>query len=76
MEFFSYGVVFMKKSAKKGAGAMAVSQKTVGGVAVEPCLYKGNGVGHGTFMAAKFENGALVMDKDGKPVPYKKLVNS
>lgn len=66
----------MKKSAKKGTDAVKPSYKTVNGMAIEPCVYKGKWAGCGTFVAAKFENGDLVLDKSGKPVPYKMLVSS
>ena len=42
--------------------------KTFDGKLVKPVLYVGSHVGHGKYIAAQFEGGQLVMDKDGKPV--------
>ena len=53
-----------KKEVKKKNGKM------VNGKLIVPCKYKGNRVGHGTYMAAKFESGGLVLDENGKPVAY------
>ncbi len=30
----------------------------------------------GTFIAAQYESGDVVLDADGNPIPYKKLDNS
>ncbi len=42
--------------------------KTFNGKAVKPVLYVGSHVGHGKYIAAQYEDGQLVSDKDGKPV--------
>ncbi|AEI88861.1 Uncharacterized protein conserved in bacteria [Candidatus Midichloria mitochondrii IricVA] len=40
---------------------------------VKPVMYKGGKIGHGNYVAAKFDNGDLVRDAAGRPVPYQVL---
>ena len=53
-------------------GAAAVLKK-VDGKEVKPVMYKGGKVGHGNYVAARFDNGDLVRDASGRPVPYQVL---
>ena len=43
------------------------------GSKVKPVLYVGSFVGHGRYIAAQDENGKLVKDAAGKPIPYSGL---
>ncbi len=43
------------------------------GKKVKPVLYVGRSVGHGNYIAAQMEDGALVMDRNNKPIPYKNI---
>ena len=54
-------------TANRGAKAVL---RTFNGKTVFPVLYRGSMVGHGNFMAAKFEDGSLVVGATGAPVPY------
>ena len=45
--------------------------KSVDGKVVKPVLYKDKT--YGSYMAAKFDDGSLVLDHSGKPLPYKVL---
>lgn len=61
-----------KKSSKnnvsnRGKGA---ELKKLDGKIVKPVLYKGERLGHGNYIASKFEDGKLVRDAEGKPIPY------
>ena len=47
--------------------------KLFDGKKVKPVLYVGSHVGHGRYMATQEENGKLVVDKDGKPIPYSQI---
>ena len=47
--------------------------KLFDGKKVKPVLYIGSHVGHGRYMATQEENGKLVMDKEGKPIPYSQI---
>lgn len=47
--------------------------KLFDGKKVKPVLYVGSHVGHGRYMATQEENGKLVMDKEGKPIPYSRI---
>lgn len=49
------------------------NQKEIDGKAVKPVLYVGSLVGHGRYVAAQDENGSLVRDPAGKPVPYRQI---
>lgn len=53
-------------------GAVAALKK-VNGKEVKPVMYKGGKVGHGSYVAAKLDNGELVRDASGRPVPYQVL---
>ncbi len=44
--------------------------KTYNGKPVKPVLYVGTWVGEGKYIAAQEENGKLIRDNDGKPIPY------
>jgi len=48
----------------------AAIQKTFQGKVVKPVKVIGE---FGTFIAAQFENGEVICDESGKPVPYKSL---
>lgn len=48
-------------------------EKMFDGKKVKPVLYVGSHVGHGRYMATQEENGKLVTDKDGRPVPYSQV---
>jgi hypothetical protein len=49
--------------ANRGQGA---KEKTYQGKPVEPVMY----ISNGRYVAARFKGGALVMDNNGKPIPY------
>jgi hypothetical protein len=44
--------------------------KTFDGKKIKPALYVGTGVGHGRYIAAQDEGGKLIVDREGKPIPY------
>lgn len=48
-------------------------EKVFDGKKVKPVLYVGFHVGHGRYMAAQEEDGKLVFDKKGKPIPYSQI---
>ncbi len=48
-------------------------EKTYDGKSVKPVLYVGKWVGHGRYVAAQDESGALVRDSKGRPVPFASL---
>ena len=52
----------------RGSGA---ELKQLDGKVVKPIMYVGERLGHGNYMAAKFENGKLIRDDSGRPIPYK-----
>ncbi|MDJ1407631.1 MAG: hypothetical protein MRQ13_04565 [Candidatus Midichloria sp.] len=56
--------------ANRGTSAIL---KKVDGKEVKPVMYKGRKIGHGNYVAAKFDNGDLVRDAAGRPVPYQVL---
>jgi hypothetical protein len=68
----------MSGADKKKGKDKSSSNKTVGGVKVNPTLYVGHRVGHGRYIAAKLEgSGKLVInERTGKPVPYGSIVSS
>ncbi len=43
------------------------------GKKVKPTLYVGTAVGHGRYIAAQDESGKLVLDRDGRPIPYRDI---
>ena len=45
--------------------------KTYEGKKIKPVLYVGTAVGHGRFIAAQDESGKLILDRGGKPIPYR-----
>lgn len=47
--------------------------KVFDGKKVKPVLYVGSHVGHGRYIATQEENGKLVFDKEGKPIPYSQI---
>ena len=47
--------------------------KTYQGKPVKPVVYVGKWVGHGRYVAAQDESGALVRDANGRPVPFGSL---
>ena len=47
--------------------------KVFDGKKVKPVLYVGSHVGHGRYIATQEENGKLVLDKEGKPIPYSQI---
>jgi hypothetical protein len=47
--------------------------KKLDGKTIKPIFYKGERAGHGNYMAAKFENGALIRNEDGIPIPYQTI---
>ncbi len=51
----------------------ADQHKTFDGKPVKPVLYVGSHVGHGRYMAAQDENGKMVKDPMGKPIPYSQI---
>ena len=62
----------VKKNSKnnvsnRGKGA---ELKKLDGKIVKPILYKGERLGHGNYMASRFEDGKLAKDEYGKPIPY------
>ena len=44
--------------------------KTYNGKPIKPVLYVGNWVGQGKFMAAQTEDGKIIKDSKGKPIPF------
>lgn len=62
-----------KKGSKNNASnrGKAVELKEFDGKKVKPILYNGAQVGHGSYIAARFEDGKLAKDDNGKPVAYK-----
>ncbi len=49
------------------------NRKEIDGKAVKPVLYVGSLVGHGRYVAAQDESGALIKDAAGKPMPWRQL---
>ncbi len=47
--------------------------KHVNGKVVIPVEYKGGHLGHSNYIAAKFEDGSLVLDESGRPLPYRAI---
>ncbi len=45
-------------------------EKQYQGKTVKPVLYVGSHVGHGRYVAAQSEDGKLVTDRAGRPIPY------
>lgn len=51
----------------------AQQTKTFEGKKVKPALYVGSAVGHGRYIAAQDEGGKLIVDREGRPIPYRDL---
>lgn len=51
----------------------AQQAKTFEGKKVKPALYVGSAVGHGRYIAAQDEGGKLIVDREGRPIPYREL---
>lgn len=49
------------------------NRKEIDGKPVKPVLYVGSLVGHGRYIAAQDESGALIRGPDGKPAPYRRI---
>ncbi len=49
------------------------NEKDYQGKKVKPVLYVGSFVGHGRYVAAQDDNGKLVTDTGGKPIPYRRI---
>jgi len=47
--------------------------KNFEGKKVKPTLYVGTAVGHGRYIAAQDEGGKLVLDREGRPIPYRDI---
>lgn len=47
--------------------------KTIDGKKIKPTLYVGTAVGHGRYIAAQDETGKLVVDREGRPLPYRDI---
>jgi hypothetical protein len=62
----------VKKGSKNNVSnrGKGVELKKLDGKVVKPILYKGERLGHGNYMAARFEDGKLARDDEGRPVPY------
>ncbi len=45
--------------------------KMFDGKKIKPALYVGTAVGHGRYIAGQDEGGKLVVDREGKPIPYR-----
>lgn len=48
------------------------SYKRVNGEVCKPVLFAGKHAGYGTYMAGVV-NGEMVVDNNGKPIPYKQI---
>jgi hypothetical protein len=49
----------------------AQQAKMFEGKKIKPVLYVGTAVGHGRYIAAQDESGKLILDRGGKPIPYR-----
>lgn len=55
----------------------AAKLKEIDGKAVKPVMYKGQLLGHGSYIAGMFaDNGKLVTDANNKPIQYSKIISS
>ena len=57
------------KNNPKNRGA-AANQKMIDGKIVKPVKYMGRSLGHGNFVAGQYDNGQLIVDSEGVPVPF------
>ena len=57
---------------KNNPNARGIKQqdKTHNGKTIKPVLFVGTWVGQGRFMAAQTEDGKIIKDSKGKPIPY------
>ena len=44
--------------------------KTYNGKNIKPVLYIGTWIGEGRYMAAQTDDGKIIKDAKGKPIPY------
>ena len=49
----------------------AQQAKSFEGKKIKPVLYVGTAIGHGRYIAAQDESGKMILDRGGKPVPYR-----
>ena len=49
----------------------AQQAKSFEGKKIKPVLYVGTAVGHGRYIAAQDESGKMILDRGGKPAPYR-----
>ena len=47
--------------------------KTHEGKKIKPTLYVGTAVGHGRYIAGQDESGKLVVDREGRPIPFRDI---
>ena len=57
--------------ARRGGGSGAGKQ--FDGKTVKPVLYVGSLVGHGRYVAAQDDKGALIRDPSGKPLSWRRI---
>ncbi len=63
----------ISKNNAENRGPMTVL-RVFGSRVVEPVKYVGSIVGHGNYIAARFQDdGTLVCDTSGKPLPYETM---
>jgi len=55
-----------------GRGKSNDNYKRIKGEICKPVLFAGKHMGYGTYMAGAV-NGEMVVDKAGKPIPYKQI---
>lgn len=53
------------------ARGAATPAKMYDGKKIKPALYVGTAIGHGRYIAAQDESGKMILDRGGKPVPYR-----
>ena len=65
----------VKKNSKNNVSnrGKSLELKQYSGKGIKPVMYIGERLGHGNYMSARFEDGKLVRDANGKPLPYKGL---
>lgn len=47
--------------------------KKVNGKEIKPVFYIGKHLGHGNYMAGQSENGQMILDSKGIPLPFSKI---
>jgi hypothetical protein len=69
------GAITMLKTSKSKndptARGPAQQVKSFEGKKVKPVLYVGTAVGHGRYIAGQDESGKMILDRGGKPIPYR-----